>query len=125
LGAATGRGLLDLIRERFGLGWACFAVGVILVANGGLVISEFVGIGAAAELLRVSKYVAVPAAAAIVWYLVVFGSYRRVEKIFLLLTLVFFAYPLAVFLANPRWNEVARGAFIPTFHRDPDYLLLV
>lgn len=125
LGAATGRGLLDLIRERFGLGWACFAIGVILIANGGLIVSEFVGIGAAAELLRINKYLAIPAAAALVWYLVVFGSYARVEKIFLLLTLVFFAYPVAAFLGGPHWSEVARGAFIPTFHRDPDYLLLV
>jgi Mn2+/Fe2+ NRAMP family transporter len=67
----------------------------------------------------------IPAAAALVWYLVVFGSYARVEKVFLLLTLFFFAYPIAAFLGGPRWSEVARGAFIPTFHRDPDYLLLV
>jgi len=60
LGAATGRGLLDLIRERFGLGWAVFAIGIVLVANGGLVISEFVGIGAAAELFGLPKLVVVP-----------------------------------------------------------------
>lgn len=125
LGAATGRGLLDLIREQYGLGWACFAVGVILIANGGLVISEFVGIGAAAELLGLSKYLAVPVAAAIIWYLVVFGSYGRVEKIFLLLTLVFFAYPVAAILARPHWSEVARGAFIPAIRYDSKYLTLV
>ncbi len=125
LGAATGRGLLDLIREQYGLGWACFAVGVILIANGGLVISEFVGIGAAAELLGLSKYLAVPVAAAIIWYLVVFGSYGRVEKVFLLLTLVFFAYPVAAILARPHWSEVARGAFIPTIRYDSKYLTLV
>jgi Mn2+/Fe2+ NRAMP family transporter len=66
-----------------------------LIANGALVISEFVGIGAAAGLMGISKYLAVPAVAALVWCLVVFGSYWRVEKIFLLLTLVFFAYPIA------------------------------
>jgi len=125
LGAATGRGLLDLIREQYGLGWACFAVGVILIANGGLVISEFVGIGAAAELLGLSKYLAVPMAAAIIWYLVVFGSYGRVEKVFLLLTLVFFAYPVAAILARPHWSEVARGAFIPAIRYDSKYLTLV
>src|SRR5262245_42415400 len=76
LGAATGRGLLDLIRERFGLGWATFAVSVITIANGGLIISEFIGISVAAELLGMSKYLAVPIAAAFIWYLVVYGNYN-------------------------------------------------
>jgi NRAMP (natural resistance-associated macrophage protein)-like metal ion transporter len=125
LGAATGRGLLDLIRERFGIGWAVFAVGVILVGNGGLVVSEFVGIGAATELLGISKYLVVPAAAALIWYLVVFGNYARVEKIFLLMTLVFFAYPIAAVLAHPHWGEVARGAFIPAIRKDPNYIFLL
>src|ERR1041384_882292 len=125
LGAATGRGLLDLIRERFGIGWAVFAVAVILIANGGLIVSEFVGIGAATELLGVSKLFTVPTAAALIFYLVVFGNYRRVEKIFLLMTLVFFAYPVAAFMAHPHWGEVARGAFVPKLHRDPNYIFLL
>jgi Mn2+/Fe2+ NRAMP family transporter len=65
LGAATGRGLLDLIRERFGLGWSMLAVCVILLANGGLIVSEFVGIGAAVQLFGLSKFIAVPIAAAL------------------------------------------------------------
>ena len=125
LGAATGRGLLDLIRERFGIAWALFAVVVILIANGGVTVSEFVGIGAAMELLGVSKYVAVPLGAVLIWYLVIFGSYAKVEKILLLMTLVFFAYPIAAIMAKPNWGEVARGAFIPTFNSDPAYLFLV
>jgi NRAMP (natural resistance-associated macrophage protein)-like metal ion transporter len=125
LGAATGRGLLDLIRERFGIGWALFAVVVILIANGGVTVSEFVGIGAAMELLGVSKYVAVPLGAVLIWYLVIFGSYAKVEKILLLMTLVFFAYPIAAFMAKPNWGEVARGALIPSFNSDPAYLFLV
>jgi NRAMP (natural resistance-associated macrophage protein)-like metal ion transporter len=125
LGAATGRGLLDLIRERFGIGWAVFAIGVILVGNGGLVVSEFVGIGAAVELFGLSKYLLVPVAAAFIWYLVVLGNYARVEKIFLLMTLVVFAYPIAAVLAHPHWGEVARGAFIPAIHKDPNYIFLL
>jgi Mn2+/Fe2+ NRAMP family transporter len=125
LGAATGRGLLDLIRERFGIAWALFAVVVILIANGGVTVSEFVGIGAAMELLGVSKYVAIPLGAILIWYLVIFGSYANVEKILLLMTLVFFAYPIAAFMAHPNWREVARGAFIPTFRSDPAYIFLV
>jgi Mn2+/Fe2+ NRAMP family transporter len=125
LGAATGRGLLDLIRERFGIGWSLVAVGVILIANGGLVISEFVGIGAAAELMGVNKYIAIPISAAILWYLIIFGSYKWVEKIFLAMTLVFFAYPIAAIMAHPNWREVASGAFIPRIHRDSDYLFIL
>lgn len=125
LGAATGRGLLDLIRERFGIAWALFAVGIILIANGGVTVSEFVGIGAAMELLGVSKYIAVPLGALLIWYLVIFGSYGKVEKILLLMTLVFFAYPVAAFMAKPNWSEVARGAFIPTIKADPAYIFIV
>ena len=124
LGAATGRGLLDLVRERFGIGWALVAVGVVLVANGGVTITEFAGIGAALELFGVSKYLAVPLAAAAVWRLVVGGTYGRVEKVFLAMTLVFFAYPIAAVLAHPNWGDVARGAFIPSLRSDPDYILL-
>ena len=125
LGAATGRGLLDLIRERFGLNWAVFAVGVIVVCNSGLVVSEFMGIGAAMELVGVSKFVSIPVAAAVLWYLVVYGSYARVEKIFLVMTLVFFAYPAAAILAHPDWGQVARGAFVPSFHGNTQYLTIL
>ncbi len=125
LGAATGRGLLDLIRERFGIGWSILAMGVLFVANSGLIISEFLGIGAAAELFGISKWLVVPVAAILLWYLVIFGSYAWVEKIFLGMTLVFFAYPVAAILARPDWGDVARGAFIPTFRSDQAYLFLL
>ena len=125
LGAATGRGLLDLIREKFGLSWTLFAVGIIVVANGGVTISEFVGVGAATELFGVSKYISVPLAAAVLWYLVIFGSYARVEKIFLLMTLVFFAYPVAAILAKPDWHEVLKGTVVPSVSLDRDYIFIV
>jgi Mn2+/Fe2+ NRAMP family transporter len=125
LGAATGSGLLDLIRERLGLGWSLCAVSVIVIANTGLVCSEFVGIGAAAELLGLSRLVAIPAGAGLLWYLVVFGSYDWVERVFILMTLVFFAYPAAAIVSRPDWGSVARGAFLPTLHRDPEYVFLL
>lgn len=125
LGAASGQGLLDLIRERFGIGWAMLAIGIILLANSLLVVSEFVGIGTAAELLGVSKYIAIPIAAALLWYLVIYGTYRWVEKIFLLMTLVFFAYPVAAVLAKPDWGSVLRGAFVPTIRLENSYLVLM
>ena len=125
LGAATGRGLLDLIRERFGAGWAFFAVGVILIANSGVTISEFVGIGAAMELIGISKNIAVPLTAIFLWYLVVYGNYANVEKIFLAMTLVFFAYPIAAFMGHPNWRDVAHGAFIPKLRWESDYIFIV
>ena len=125
LGAATGRGLLDLIRERFGVTWTLFAIVIIVIANGGVTISEFVGIGAASELLGVSRYVSVPLAAVALWYLVIFGSYARVEKIFLLMTLVFFAYPIAAILAGPDWFAVAKGAVVPTIRFESEYIFLL
>lgn len=125
LGAATGRGLLDLIREQFGIGWTLFSVGIIVIANGGVTISEFVGIGAASELLGVSRYISVPIAAVALWYLVIFGSYARVEKIFLLMTLVFFAYPIAAILGGPDWTAVAKGAVVPTIRFEKEYIFIL
>jgi Mn2+/Fe2+ NRAMP family transporter len=125
LGAATGRGLLDLIREHFGLGWSMFAVAVILLANAGLVITEFVGVGAAASLLGLNPFLVVPLAALLLWYLVIYGSYTGVERILLAMTLTFFAYPLAAVLAHPNWAEVARGAFVPVLRPSQAYLALL
>ena len=125
LGAATGRGLLDLIRERFGAGWSIFAVGVILIANGGVTISEFLGIRAAMELFGVSKNLAIPLTAGFLWYLVVYGNYPSVEKIFLAITVVFFAYPIAAFMGHPDWVQVAHGAFIPKIRWESDYIFIV
>jgi len=125
LGAATGSGLLDLIRQRFGVGWAFLAAAIVLVANAGLIMSEFVGIGAAGDLFGISPALLVPLAALVVWYLVIGGSYGPVEKIFLAMSLVFFAYPVAAILAHPRWTAVARGAFVPTIQPSSAYILLL
>jgi NRAMP (natural resistance-associated macrophage protein)-like metal ion transporter len=125
LGAATGRGLLDLIRERFGLQWSLFATAVIFIANTGLIISEFVGIGAASEMFGISRFLTVPLAAVVIWYLVVYGNYAQVEKIFLLMTLVFFAYPIAAILAKPDPNQILTGLFVPKIRTDTEYLTVL
>jgi Mn2+/Fe2+ NRAMP family transporter len=96
----------------------------LLIANGGVTVSEFVGIGAAAELFGVSRYVAVPIMAVVVWWLIVKGNYRQVERVFLALTLVFLAYPISAVLARPDWGQAARHAVIPTILPDPEYILL-
>ena len=123
LGAATGRGMLDLVRERFGITWALFMVVVVLIANAGVIVAEFTGIGAAAELLGANKYLAVPLAAVVLWYTVTAGSYGRVERLLVVMTLVFLAYPVTAIIARPDWGEVARG-LIPSVRADPNYMML-
>lgn len=124
LGAHTGEGLVSLIREQFSLRTATFAVGCMLLANLGLVVSEFAGIGAAFQLFGVSRYVAIPIAAVALWALVVFGSYSWAERFFLLLSLVFLAYPVAAVLGHPDWGAVASNTVWPHFEASQAFLLL-
>lgn len=124
MGAVTGQGLADLIRERFGVRGAAFAMLTLLIANSLITISEFVGIAAASELFGIPKYFTVPLAALAVWLLVTRGSYGRVEKVFLAMSFAFFAYPIAAILAHPDWGAVAQHTVMPTFHWTSTYLLL-
>ncbi len=124
LGAVTGKGLSDLVREQFGPRWTVIAMLGFLVANGGVIVTEFVGIAAAAELFGISRFVAVPAMAALVWWLIVYGNYRRVERLFLGLALVSLAYPASAIWGQPDWGAVLAHAVVPTVRFDPDYVLL-
>lgn len=125
MGAVTGKGLSDLIREQFGVRWTVLVMLALLVANGGVTVSEFAGIAAATELFGVPRFVSVPLAAFAVWWLVVKGSYRRVERVFLLMSLVFLGYVVSAFLARPEWGEVARGFVRPEADFTPGYLFTV
>jgi Mn2+/Fe2+ NRAMP family transporter len=119
MGAVTGKGLSDLIREQFGASWAMLAVLVLLIANAGVTISEFVGIAAAADLFGIPGWLAVPPIALAVWWLVTSGSYRTVEKVFMLMSLVFFAYIIAAFLAKPDWGQVGTAIIQPKIDLAP------
>jgi Mn2+/Fe2+ NRAMP family transporter len=125
LGAATGKGLSDLIRERFGVRGAAFAMLTLLIANVLVTISEFAGIAAASELFGIPKYLTVPIAAVGVWLLVTRGSYERVEKVFLVMSLAFLTYPIAAVLAHPDWGAVLHSTVVPTFYRSGTFLLLL
>jgi NRAMP (natural resistance-associated macrophage protein)-like metal ion transporter len=125
MGAVTGKGLSDLIREQFGVRWTVLVMLALLVANGGVTVSEFVGIAAATELFGVPRYVSVPLAAFAVWWLVVKGSYRRVERVFLVMSLVFLGYIVSAFLAKPDWAGVARGLVRPEIRFNAGYLFTV
>jgi NRAMP (natural resistance-associated macrophage protein)-like metal ion transporter len=122
MGAVTGKGLADLIRERFGVRWTALIMLSLLIANAGVTVSEFVGIAAAAELFNVSRYVAVPLAAILVWWLVVKGSYQKVEKAFLAMSVVFLGYIVSAFLSRPDWSAVAVGLARPSLRLEHAYI---
>ena len=122
MGAVTGKGLADLIRERFGVRWTALVMLSLLIANGGITVSEFVGIAAATEMFGVPRFVSVPLAAISIWWLVVKGTYQRVERVFLLMSLVFLGYIVSAFLARPDWGAVAVEMVRPSFSFDHFYL---
>ena len=122
MGAVTGKGLADLIRERFGVRWTAVVMLALLVANAGVTVSEFVGIAAATELFGVPRFISVPLSAICIWWLVVKSSYQRVERAFLLMSLVFLGYIISAFLAKPDWSAVAVGLVKPSFSLDYAYL---
>jgi Mn2+/Fe2+ NRAMP family transporter len=125
LGAVTGKGFSDLVRESFSLRQTALILLTLLIANTGIIVSEFIGVAAAAELFGVSRYVAVPIAATFVWLLVTRGSYGWVERIFLVLSLAFLAYIGAAFLARPDWGAALEGTIHPHLQFDPVYLSLL
>jgi Mn2+/Fe2+ NRAMP family transporter len=124
LGVVTGKGLADLIRERFGVRITVFAMALLLAANVATVIAEFAGIALAGEAFNVPRFVTVPLAAALVWFLVLRGSYAIVEKVFLAFALVYLTYVVSGIIVHPPWGEVLRHTVQPTIHLTPDYLLL-
>jgi NRAMP (natural resistance-associated macrophage protein)-like metal ion transporter len=124
MGAVTGKGLAELIRERYGIRWSAFATLAVLVANLGICISDFVGVGAALGLAGIPAQVTVPIAALGIWLIIVRGSYRSAERVFIWLTIPFFAYPIAAILAKPDWGEVGHALVVPQLHADPTFLLL-
>ena len=125
MGVVTGQGLADLIREQFGVRWTALIMLTLLVANTGVIISEFVGIAQASELLGVPRYFSIPLAASLIWWLVVKGSQQRVERVFLLMSLVFFCYVISAFVSEPDWQAVGEGFIRPSFHLDTAYLFTV
>lgn len=122
MGAVTGKGLAELVRERFGVRWTALVMLALLIANAGVTVSEFVGIAAAAELFGVTRFLSVPLSAIAIWWLVVKSSYQRVERVFLLMSLVFLGYIVSAYLSRPDWSAVAVGLVKPSFSFEYAYL---
>jgi Mn2+/Fe2+ NRAMP family transporter len=124
LGAYTQKGLGGLIREQFPLRASVGAMTILFVANAGLTVSEFAGIGASVELLGVSRYIAVPIALVALWAVTVFGSYTKAERAAIALSLAFVAYPIAALLAHPDWRVVGADLVTPHFSHSSAFLVL-
>ena len=125
LGVVTGQGLSDLIRDRFGVRWTVFAMLVLLVANIANTVAQFSGAAAALEIFGVPRLLTVPLTAAAIWALVLFASYRTVERVFLSVAVVFVTYIASAVLAHPDWGEVGRAFVTPSLDLAPATLLLV
>ncbi len=113
MGAVTGKGLSDLIREKFGVRWTFVAMLALLVANGTNVAAEYAGIAASLALIGVPSTLSVPIAGVAIWVLVVFFSYKVVERALFVVISAFVAYPITAVIAAPDWSEVAKGLVIP------------
>ncbi len=124
MGVVTGKGLSDLIREEFGLRAAAMTMFILGLADFGNIVAEFAGVASGMGIFGISKYLVVPIAAVIVWTVIVRGSYGPVEKILLLFSLIYFAYPVSAILAHPDWKLALHDTFVPQWQNSSDYLIL-
>ena len=125
MGVVTGKGLADLIREEYGFRITFILMIMLLVADLGNTISEFAGLASGMAVMGVTRFVAVPLGAVVVWVLVVQGTYRIVEKVFLVACLFYIAYPLSCLLAHPQWSEALLSTVKPSFHFQSAYLYMI
>jgi Mn2+/Fe2+ NRAMP family transporter len=123
MGVVTGKGLSDLIREEFGFRSTFFVMITGFLVDLGNVVAEFAGVAAAMQIFGISKYVAVPLAAALVWLLVLKGNYRQVEVVFLIACVFYLTYLFSALLSHPDWLQAARMTVIPSIHYDTGYLI--
>jgi Mn2+/Fe2+ NRAMP family transporter len=125
MGAITNKGLADLIRENFGVQMTLLVMIGLLIADMGNTVAEFAGVAASMEIFGCSKYIAVPMGALFVWGIVLRGSYKTVERIFLFASALYFTYVASGIMANPVWNDVLRELVIPNFSFDNNYLTIL
>jgi NRAMP (natural resistance-associated macrophage protein)-like metal ion transporter len=125
MGAVTGKGLSDLIREEFGLRATFFTMLILGIADFGNIMAEFAGVASGMGLFGVSKYIAVPIGAALVWVMVVKNSYKPVERILIGFSMLYFAYVVSAFLAHPNWKSAVHDTIVPSVSKSSDYLVMV
>ncbi len=123
MGLVTGKGLASLIREKFGIRWTTFIMAVLLIANIGTIAAEFAGIAAAFEIFNVSKYISIPLAFFLVLFLVTKGSFKPLERVFLVLSTFYLVYIASAVLAHPNWGAAMQSVVTPTLNFNKSYLL--
>lgn len=124
IGVVTRQGLIGLVRQKYGARSGTLSALALLLANFGTLTAEFAGIAAAGQLFGYSRFITVPAAALVVSFLVLRGSFARVEKVFFALSAVFIAYVVAGFMAHPNWSKALHGVVVPSmpFNHDAIYI---
>lgn len=125
MGAVTGKGLAGLIRENFGVRWTLLAMLALFFINTGITATEFAGIAAAGEIFHLSRYIVVPFSCLIVFLFVLRLNNKIVERVFVVLSLVYLSYIVSGILAHPDWSGVARGTFIPTLSTNLAFVTIV
>jgi NRAMP (natural resistance-associated macrophage protein)-like metal ion transporter len=124
MGVVSGKGLSDLIRERFGAKITFYLMIVLLLANLGNTLSEFAGIAASMEIFGISKYISVPVGAFLVWWMVVKGNYKSIEKVFLTACVFYLSYIISGFLVHPDWSAIKTATFTPILKFDTGMLTM-
>ncbi len=123
MGLVTGKGLSSLIREKFGVRWTTFIMGVLLAANIGTIAAEFAGIAAALEIFHISKLISVPIAAVIIYALMLKGNFKRLERVFLVASAFYLVYIVSAVLAKPDWGLSFKSLVVPTIQLNKGYFL--
>ena len=124
MGVVSGKGLSDLIRERFGAKVTFYLMIALFLTNLGNTVSEFAGVAASMEIFGLSKYISVPVSAFFVWWLVVKGNYKSVEKVFLVACLFYLSYIISGFMGKPDWSLIGTALITPTVKLDPAFLTM-
>jgi len=124
MGVVTGKGFGDLVREQFGIRVTLAIMALFVFANLTVIIAEFAGIAASMELFGVHKHISVPVSAFVVWFVVVKGNFKQVERFLIIISLIYLTYVFSGVMSNPPWKEVARQIMVPHIRLDKDYLLL-
>ena len=125
MGMVTGKGLAALIRERFSLRLTAFIMFTLVVTNFANTVSNFAGLAASMKLFHIPPLIAIPPLAVLIWWMVVKGTYKRVEKVFLAASLVYIAYIIAAIMAKPDWGEVGTALVTPSIQMETGYLILM
>jgi NRAMP (natural resistance-associated macrophage protein)-like metal ion transporter len=125
MGVVTGKGLADLIREEYGFRTTFVLMALLLLADLGNTISEFAGLASGMSIFGISRFIAVPLGAVLVWVLVAKGNYRLVEKVFLLACFFYISYLISGFLAHPDWKQAMISTVKPSMHFDSGYLYMI